>query len=146
MVSKTPKRTHHTTRRRSRRHGDYEYELIRKMLSLTTMLRLYHWDTMSYATHKATGELYEKLDGKLDMLVELFVGKKDKVFDRRRFRTLHIENVTSNGKLRTHIQHFIKMLERMDSHVDKTSDTDLLNLRDEIIADSNQFLYLLRLK
>jgi len=98
---------------------------------------------MSYATHKATGELYEKLDGKLDMLVELLVGKKDTVLDRQRFRSLRIENIRSNGKLRHHIQEFITMLETMDTHI---TDTDLLNLRDEIIADSNQFLYLLRLK
>jgi hypothetical protein len=101
---------------------------------------------MSYATHKATGDLYEKLDGKLDMLVELLVGKTNKVLDRKRFKTLTIDNVATNHKLRIHIKEFIGMLERMNSHVDTSADTDLLNLRDEIIADSNQFLYLLRLK
>lgn len=136
----------HTKKRSHRRHSDYEYGLVRDMLSMTTMLKLYHWDTLSYATHKATEGLYTALDEKLDNLVELLIGKKDKVLDKSRFKTLKISNISSNKKLRKHIEGFVKVLEKMNKHVDETADTDLLNLRDEIIADLNQFLYLLRLE
>jgi hypothetical protein len=58
-----------------------------------------------------------------------------------------IDNLVDNDALENYIKELIKFL--VEIHSDLNSDdmaTDLTNMRDEIIGELNQFLYLLRLK
>jgi hypothetical protein len=45
------------------------------------MIKLYHWGTLSYATHKATDDLYAKLNVNIDSFVEVMIGKDGKRID-----------------------------------------------------------------
>ncbi len=44
--------------------------LISTFLCMQSQLRVWHWQTNSYAEHKALGKLYESLDGLVDDFVE----------------------------------------------------------------------------
>ena len=51
-------------------------DLITIFLNLLNNVKIYHWKTRSYAVHKATDELYEKLNEQIDQFVEVLLGKK----------------------------------------------------------------------
>ena len=48
-------------------------------------------------------------------------------------------------QLKMHIQEFKKMLIEMTTKMDPSINSDLLNIRDEMVGHINQFLYLLTL-
>jgi DNA-binding ferritin-like protein len=47
-------------------------DLITKFLTLHNQLKVYHWQTDSYAQHKALGDAYEAFDEYIDRFVEEF--------------------------------------------------------------------------
>jgi len=50
-------------------------QLISPLLKIQNQLRIFHWQTQSYAQHKAFGKAYEELDALIDNFVEIFSGK-----------------------------------------------------------------------
>ena len=105
-------------------------------------MKLYHWKTRSYAQHKATDELYTKLNEHIDTFIEVLLGK-----DESRIQMLEkrIELIDSSNILefKDRIYEYRDFLRSMDVIFDKTRDSELLNIRDELLSDINQFLYLL---
>ena len=53
-----------------------EGSIIVKFLETLNLVKLYHWKTRSYAIHKATDELYTKLNLHIDSFVEVLLGKQ----------------------------------------------------------------------
>ena len=122
--------------------------LIKKMLELLTLLRLYHWNTLSYATHKATGDLYDSLSDKVDEYVETMIGKSDSKYriNMSNYKRLTINGVSSNAEMERTIKSFIKMLVNFHSHLPQTFYSDVNNIKDDIMGTLNKYLYLLTLK
>ncbi len=120
-------------------------EVIKRMLESIHVIKLYHWNTKSYATHKATDGLHEKLGELVDHYVEVFIGKIDAKLKMTDYKELTIKNLTSNNEMETFILELIDFLMSVHTKLDVNRDTDLLNIRDEIVGELNQFLYLLRL-
>jgi DNA-binding ferritin-like protein len=44
----------------------FQKEITVVFLEMLLMIKLFHWKTHSYATHKATDELYTKLNANMD--------------------------------------------------------------------------------
>ena len=63
-------------------------ELVKMFLEMLTTIKLYHWNTHSYARHKATDELHEKLSDLVDEFVEVMQGK---MFSPNRIRSINEE-------------------------------------------------------
>jgi DNA-binding ferritin-like protein len=53
----------------------FEQHAVIEFLKILNMIKLYHWKTTSYATHKATDELYSKLSDNVDHFIEVLLGK-----------------------------------------------------------------------
>ena len=53
----------------------FQKDVTVKFLELLMMVKLFHWKTLSYATHKATDELYSKLNEHIDTFIEILLGK-----------------------------------------------------------------------
>ena len=113
------------------------------MLTLRNQIKLYHWQTMSFARHKGTDELVEKLDGNIDKFVEVYMGKhgRPKVGHRA---SLNIRDYHDKEAPKL-LKEAINWLQTDLTQLLKKGDTDLLNIRDEIVADLNQALYLFTL-
>jgi hypothetical protein len=114
-------------------------------LALRNQIKIYHWQTMSYARHIASNDLITKLDTNLDQFVEIYIGK----YGRPKFggKTSSIPLKNFNDKDATALVHnAIHWLENDLPKKLKHTDTDLLNIRDTIVADLNQVLYLFTLK
>ncbi len=126
--------------------ANYTRIFIHKMLEMAPTIRLYHWKTESRATHKATDNLQETLNEIVDKYVETLIGKTNVKLDMTDYHTLHVPNLENNKQLEDYVKSIIEFLLDVHKKLDMEKDVDLLNLRDEMIADINKFLYLLRLK
>lgn len=119
---------------------------IHYFLTLRNQVKLYHWSTGSYARHKATDEAVDRLDEHIDKYVEVYLGKKG---SRPRLTgddaSIRLTNMTEVGATKL-IRAAIAYLQGPLTRTLKTTDTDLANIRDEMIADLNQLLYLFALK
>ena len=121
-------------------------EDIHFFLNLRDNIKLYHWQTKSYARHIATDKVIDSLDKSIDQFVEVFIGKygRKKLIGNNAIIKVH--NLTDAGAAKL-IQQSIKyLLGPLTKKLISNIDTDLMNIRDEIVADLNQLLYLFTLK
>ena len=116
--------------------------IVRTFLEMLNTVKLYHWKTRSYAQHKATDELYERLNGHVDKFIEVLLGKDEsriKMVEKR----CELLDYSESSDFKTRIYEYREFLVDMNKYFDAKRDTDLLNIRDEILGDINQFLYLM---
>lgn len=120
-------------------------EVVSFFMEMLTTIKLYHWKTRSYSQHKATDELHERLQENIDKFVEVMLGKTRGGAERVKMiqKCLHIFDFSKKSDFRDQIIEYREFLMRMSQFLDKERDNDLLNIRDEMVADVNQFLYLL---
>jgi hypothetical protein len=115
------------------------------LLQIINQIKMMHWQTDSYAAHVALGSLYDSLDELIDDIVETYSGKygKPKLDAPGSINVIDISRMDPEGFLGEIAQYLQgKFVDGMDS--DK--DSDVLNLRDEMLAAVNKTRYLLRLK
>ena len=122
------------------RRSKMSAEIVHVMLSLRNQIKLYHWQTMSYPRHKATDDLVGKLDDNIDKFVEVYIGKygRPKLTSKH---AIHLHNFSDKQSTRF-LQNAVSWMTHELPKKLKSTDTDLLNIRDEIVADLNQTLYL----
>ena len=118
--------------------------IVENFIEMLNNIKLYHWNTHSFAQHKATDELHERLSGHVDKFVEVLLGKNE---SRIRHLQSKLPLINNKGTIsfKDQIYQYRAYLINMDKCLDSKIDSDLLNIRDEILADINQFLYLLTL-
>ena len=116
-------------------------EIVNLMLTLRNQVKIYHWETKNFARHKATDELVDKLDASIDKFVEVYVGKYGRPTLNSRTGSIRIRNFNDQEAPVLLKQAINWMTTKLPSLL-KPTDTDLLNIRDEILADLNQTLYL----
>jgi DNA-binding ferritin-like protein len=122
-----------------------ENELVMKFIEFLNIIKVYHWKTLSYPEHKATDELYESLNGRIDEFMETMLGKTGKRFNLSSVRHIPFYDYT-NVKIFKHcIEIFKSYLVNMSNapYFKNPANSDLLNIRDEILGDLNKFTYLL---
>ena len=123
-------------------------EITIVFLEILMMVKLYHWKTHSYATHKATDDLYSKLNENIDHFIEVLLGKTGERTDLTSQKTIRLMDLTSPESLKREVEAFKGYLVALNDNkaMQQMSNTDLYNIRDEILGDLNQFLYLLTFK
>lgn len=112
-----------------------------KLLGLLGQLRMLHWGTNSYAEHKALGKAYETLDGLVDTFIETWMGIHGKSLSPVRLELHSYKPGSADKLLDQAVQFFSK---DMDSAI--SGNTDLSNIRDEMLGVINHTKYLLTLK
>ena len=129
------------------RNGNGKNNIVIFFLTMLNTIKMYHWQTFSYPQHKATDDLYESIGDLTDKFVEVLLGKSHSRFTLPKSFTLRVDNYTNTNKLISQVEKYKKMLVNIESYLPKgMSNTDLLNIRDELLGDLNKFLYLLTLK
>lgn len=114
--------------------------IIAQLLFLQMQIRIFHWQTKSYARHKAFGKFYDAMDELLDIFVETYQGQ----FGRVAFnQTLDLKNMDESINLDEILQRAAAML---TSEIEEGLSSDLLNIRDEILGAVNHLRYLLTLE
>jgi hypothetical protein len=103
------------------------------MLQFLFVLKLFHWHTDSYAKHVSSDQLYTSLSTHIDSFVEILIrnDKRPSSFKIPAF-SLSMNN-------------FIHTLDAFRRVMLRVHQPELINLRDEIVADVDQFIYRLKL-
>ncbi len=134
---------------RKRRHGSsslasFQKEIAVAFLEMLLMVKLFHWKTTSYATHKATDELYTKLNANIDSFIEILLGKSGSRIDLMSNKNIKLVDLSSQEALKREIETFKSYLVSLNENkaMKSMSNTDLYSIRDTILGDMNQFLYL----
>jgi hypothetical protein len=118
---------------------------IHFFLQLRNQIKLYHWQTRVYSRHIATDKTLENLDTAIDTYVEVYIGKYGRPKVSGKNASITLQNLSEAGATRLIIA-AVKYLQGPLTKTLKAIDTDLMNVRDEIVADLNQLLYLFTLK
>jgi hypothetical protein len=119
-------------------------EIIKKLVEIQQQLRFLHWQTKSYAKHKAYGKLYESLDGLIDTFVETCMGKHGRPSYSGGY-TLEGQDIDELS-IQEFVDESVSFLIGLTEKYDEKTDTDLLNVRDEMLGEFNKLKYLLTLK
>jgi hypothetical protein len=117
--------------------------IISVLFTLQHTVKVYHWQTTSYARHKATCDLLGGLDPLIDEFVEVYMGRYGRPVFKGGFQ-ITIEELTDETA-DSSINNWIVFLKKELPKYVKASDTDLLNIRDEMLGILNKTLYLFTL-
>ena len=125
-----------------------QQRIVTMFLQMLNTVKLYHWKTSSYAQHKATDELYGNLNTNIDTFVEVMLGKTGGRVNLTFVKTLPLLDYTNVADFKREVAKYKQFLIDMnkDTTLNITNNRDLLNIRDEILANLNQFTYLLTFK
>ena len=120
-------------------------KIILNLLKLITQLRIFHWQTESYAQHKAFGNAYESLSDLLDRLVEVHQGKYGRIAytSPAGLEISNSEDLNAQDILTEVAEYLVTNFNELH---DPVKDSDCLNIRDEMVAEINKLKYLLTLK
>ena len=121
---------------------------IKFFFSLQLNLKLYHWMTTKHPRHLASDKLFSDLADLVDQFIEVYIGK----YGRPKMSEFDIKVINLSDKsiidfLKLAIEKLsVKLSVKFPDSIDLTLDTDLLNIRDEIIGSINRTLYLFTLE
>jgi len=127
---------------------DYsEPNIVVYFLEMLHTIKLFHWKTTGYAIHKATDDLHSKLSESVDSFVEIMLGKHGGRVQLQSQTTLTVKDYASTAKdsFKKEIEEYKVFLQNLTNTLDASKDSDLLNIRDEMLGQLNQFTYLLTL-
>jgi hypothetical protein len=117
--------------------------IVQVFFHMLLNIKLYHWETIIFARHKASDDLHGELSDLIDTFVEVYMGRYSRPEFKSSFdikvKQLDDSNVTDV------LNEYIKFLKYELPKYVKESDTDLLNIRDEMLSNLNKTLYLFTL-
>lgn len=121
----------------SKNMKNFMSEAVLVFMGVLNQIKIYHWQTQSYARHIASDNIYAKLSLNVDRFVEIIQGKYGRIImpsDNK----IALDNQTDSSivELLTQFKNWL---------INQTfisQDSDLVNIRDEILGDVNQTLYL----
>ena len=124
-----------------------EPNIVIYFLEMLHTIKLFHWKTTGYAIHKATDDLHSKLSESVDSFVEIMLGKHGGRVQLQSQTTLTVKDYASTAKdsFKKEIEEYKEFLQKLTNTLDASKDSDLLNIRDEMLGQLNQFTYLLTL-
>jgi len=117
--------------------------IVTNLLTLHNQLKIHHWQTKSYAEHQVLGRAYDEFSGLIDEFVEVFMGKYGRIESSNGFK-IELENYKDISPTDFADKYVDYLVNELPKSLEK-SDTDLFNIRDEMLAQLNKLKYLLTL-
>ena len=119
-------------------------ELTLKLVQIQLQFKFLHWQTFGDAKHKAYGDIYDSLGDNIDKFVETMMGKYGRIELDPEFSIMFqdIKSLSVQDFMDGITEFLVSFTEKLDNKYD----TDLLNIRDEMLGDINQLKYRLTLK
>jgi hypothetical protein len=126
------------TRRATRTGGD----IVSHLLAIRNQIKLYHWQTKQFSRHTATDALTAALDLSIDNFVESYMGRYGRPSVSG---SIKLHNF-SESAAKSFVAKETKYLENDLPRKIGKNDSDLLNIRDEILAELTKVSYLFTLR
>ena len=130
------------TMAKTRRNKSSGGDIVCHLLTIRNQIKLYHWQTKQFSRHTATDALTAALDTSIDAFVESYMGRygRPKVSG-----SIKLHNF-SESAAKTFVTKETKYLEQELPRKIGRGDSDLLNIRDEILAELTKVSYLFTLQ
>jgi len=117
---------------------------VQFLFTLQHQLKLHHWQTKQFSTHKAIDHILDSLDDLIDQYVETYMGKYGRPTVTRTTSDVRVKNLSEKS-----VVTFVKgsILHFQDKFMKGLGekDTALFNIRDEMIGALQQLVYLFSL-
>lgn len=119
-------------------------KILTTLLTMQNQLKIFHWQTRSYAQHMAFGATHDALLETIDEFVEVYQGKYGLIEAKSQF-VIKLDNLNMMDPAQCAVE-CLNNLEEIRKELDPEIDSDLLNISDEMKASLNKLRYLLKLK
>jgi hypothetical protein len=113
------------------------------LMQMQNQYKILHWQTMSFSQHKSFDEIVSSLTENIDEFIETYMGKYGRVIAAGTFNITLANYKDADFVMLT--DSYINFMISLSSILDASKDSDLLNIRDEILGSLNQLKYLLTL-
>ena len=110
------------------------------LMQMQNQYKILHWQTMSFSQHKSFDEIVSSLSGHIDEFIETYMGKYGRVIAAGSFNLILANYKDANFVALT--DSYINFMISLSGMLDVSKDSDLLNIRDEILGSLNQLKYL----
>jgi hypothetical protein len=117
---------------------------VKFFMEIHAQFKINHWQTKGFARHEAFGGIYMELIELIDRFVEEAMGKYGRFVLEGDDKTLELQNL-SEIDMKSIIKTIREALIQFTDEFDET-DTNLLNIRDEMLGEVNKLSYLLTLE
>jgi len=125
-------------------------DLVYFFFELSNQIKLYHWQTSIYARHVASDQLFLGLLPLIDQFMETYQGKKGlrvslppSTNNQDRYKLDVTVYQFDDAQMVKYLTERVKFLQdKLPGQYIRSSDTDLLNIRDEMVGLINKTLYL----
>ena len=117
-------------------------KIFKFFLRLQHNTKLYHWNTLNYATHLATDEFAKKLSTSIDKFIEIYITYYKRPFESLK-NGLNIKfKILNKMTFPIYLDKCFAYLKSMDKTT-LAQHIDLMNVRDDILTSISQTKYLL---
>lgn len=116
-------------------------KIVDHFITYQQQFRILHWQTKSYARHKAYGDFYDSFGDLMDEFIETHMGKYGRIKTGGKIELSNMQDV----QIKDYLEELEQFLIELSEHYDSTKDSDLLNIRDEMLGGVNKLKYLLTL-
>ena len=119
-------------------------KFIQFMFQFQHTVKLYHWQTKVYARHIAADHLLNKMTDLIDQYIEIYIGKNGRL---EAIRKMDLEiRMHTDASIIKYLEECRGFLTDILPKYFGKNDTDLVNIRDEMLVHINQALYLFTLE
>ena len=119
-------------------------ELVLKLVQIQLQWKFLHWQTFGDAKHRLYGEIYDGLGDLIDEFTETMMGKYGRVEFDPEFSIMFQD--IKQLSVQNFMDGITEFLVGMSDQLDSRYDTDLLNIRDEMLGLINKSKFLITLK
>jgi len=128
-------------------------KILLTLLTINNQIRLYHWQTLLHPRHLASGELYSNFDELVDKFIEALQGRialetqnaNFRIMLNNKFNKINLQNYNDSDGILL-LSNVKVYLESNELLAVINNYSDLLNIRDEMLALVNKTIYLFTLK
>lgn len=115
--------------------------LLNLLFSHQIKIKILHFQTEYFARHKITDKYLKKFNKLFDSFFEVAQG----IFGKLNVDKVHLSFKTANDtSIMNELENLVDTLKKLDRPFEKY--TELLNIRDEMVENAEQFIYLLTFK
>ena len=115
-------------------------EIAGKLAYFHEQIHMIHWETRSFAEHKALGGFYELLQEFKDDVIEKIMG-----YSGKRIKALKIEPILAGVDSTSVVVAVIKFAEELQSYGDSNKYWDVSNMAQSLSGEAAKVKYLLTL-
>ncbi len=115
-------------------------EIAGKLAFFHEQIHMIHWETRSFAEHKATGGFYEFLQDFKDDIIEKIMG-----YTGKRIQSLKIEPISSKADSMKIVDDVLKFSKDLEAYGDSNKFGDVCNMAQSLSGEAAKMKYLLTL-